>query len=239
VLKKKKTSVHYTEKLDFPLRGVVRCELCERVYTPYERKGILYFNSRCIKGCPNELKNFNITFITQKIGGLIDNLYFTEDEIAQMDARMGTDVALLEEKRLKQLDQVERRKKKVREDLAYIRSNKLTLLKTGVYTAEALADEEARLNDELVILQKQEQSSDIAMHETMKDIQKLSELVKDLLPYYNFANAHEKEKIIKVIFSELTISHNTFKYKCKNGFQCFENRLLAFCELAVSGMEHH
>lgn len=227
VLKKKKTSVHYTEKLDLPLRGVVRCELCERVYTPYERKGILYFNSRCIKGCTNELKNFNISFITEKIAGLIGNLYFTDDEMAQMDARMGTDVALLEEKRLKQLDQVERRKKKVREDLAYIRSNKLSLLKTGVYTAEALVEEESNLNEELLILQNQEQSSDIAMHETMKDVQKLSELVKDVMPYYNFANAHEKEKIIRVIFSELTISQNTFKYKCKSGFQCFENRLNA------------
>lgn len=227
MLRKKKTSVHYTEKLDLPLRGLVRCELCERVYTPYERKGILYFNSRCTHECENTFKNFNITYIAEKIGGIIKNLSFTDDEIEQMDAHMGTDIALLEEKRQKQLDQVERKKKKIREDLAYIRSNKLSLLKTGVYTPEAFMEEETKLNDELVSLQDQEQASDIAMHETMKDVQKLSELLKDVIPYYDFANPHEKEKIIRIIFSELSISQNTLNYKCKKGFECFENRFVA------------
>ena len=52
-LKKKTTSIHYTEKLDQPLRGVCRCAYCERVYTPYMKKGIQYYNSRCTKSCKN------------------------------------------------------------------------------------------------------------------------------------------------------------------------------------------
>ncbi len=228
LLKKRKVSIHYTEKLDLPLRGFVRCEHCERVYTPYEKKGIEYFNSRCVAGCPNTFKNFNFSFIEKGIRGLISNLYFTDDEIVDMDARIGTDIALLEEKRVKGLERVERQKKKIREDLAYIRSNKLSLLKTGVYTPEGLLEEETKLNDELTKLQSEEQSSDIAMHETMKDIQKLSELIKNVVPYYDFAKPHEKEKIARVIFSELYVSENTLKYKVKKGFECFENR---FCAL--------
>jgi DNA invertase Pin-like site-specific DNA recombinase len=81
LLGKKKVSVHYTEKLDHPLRGVVRCGYCQRVYTPYTKKGILYFNARCIKGCSNKMKNCNLDFITGKIRGLISNLYFTDDEL--------------------------------------------------------------------------------------------------------------------------------------------------------------
>lgn len=227
MLKKKKVSIHYTEKLDLPLRGIVRCEYCERVYTPYIRKGINYFNSRCVKGCANTFKNFNFNYIEKKVSGLISNLYFSNNEIEQMDARTGTDIALLEEKRNKTLDQLERKKKKIREDLSYIRSNKLSLLKTGVYSPEALLEEENKLNDELISLQGEEQVSDIAMHETMKDVQKLSELVKDVVPYYNFANPYEKEKIIRVIFSELSISQNTLNYKVKKGFECFENRFVA------------
>jgi site-specific DNA recombinase len=227
MLHKRKVSMHYTEKLDLPLRAMMYCELCNRVYTPYTRKGILYFNSRCAHECENTFKNFNITYIAEKIGGLIKNLAFTDDEIEQMDAHMGTDIALLEEKRQKQLDQVERKKKKVREDLAYIRSNKLSLLKTGAYTPEALVEEETKLNDELTLLQVEEQASDVAMHETMKDIQKLSELLKNLIPYYDFANPHEKEKIIRIIFSELYVSRNSLNYKCKKGFECFEKRLFA------------
>lgn len=147
-----------------------------------------------------------------------------------MDARVGTDIALLEEKRNKELSQLERQKKKIREDLAYIRSNKLTLLKTGVYTPESLIAEENKLNKQLVDFQEREQVSDVAMHETMKDVQKLSELVKNVVPYYQFANPKEKEQITRVIFSELYVSENTLKYKVKDGFECFENRFDAICD---------
>jgi site-specific DNA recombinase len=227
MLKKKKVSIHYTEKLDQPLRGIVRCALCERVYTPYTKKGIQYYNARCVKDCANTFKNFNFSFIEKKIGGLIESLYFTDEEFEMMDARLGTDIALLEEKRNKDIEKVERRKKKIREDLAYIRSNKLSLLKTGVYTPEALIEEESKLNEELTVLQGQEQASDVAMHETMKEVQKLSELVKNIVPYYKFATPTEKEKIVRIIFSELTVSENTLGYKCKNGFECFESRFAA------------
>ena len=230
MLKKKKVSVHYVEKLDELLRGFVRCSECNRVYTPYTKKGIQYYNSRCTKECSNNFKNFNFSFIEKKIEGLIANLYFTDEEVEQMDARIETDIALLEEKRNKELSQLERQKKKVREDLAYIRSNKLTLLKTGVYTPESLIAEENNLNKQLVDFQEQEQVSDVAMHETMKDVQKLSELVKNVVPYYQFANPKEKEQIARVIFSELYVSENTLQYKVKDGFECFENRFDAICD---------
>ena len=229
-LKKKTTSIHYTEKLDQPLRGVCRCAYCERVYTPYMKKGIQYYNSRCTKSCKNTDKDLSFDKIDKKISGLITSLYFTDDEIEQMDARAGTDIALLEEKRQKELDKVERKKKKVREDLAYIRSNKLTLLKTGVYTPEGLIEEEEKLNDELSELQNAEQASDVAMHETMKEVQKLSELIKNVAIYYQFAKPHEKEQIVRVIFSELYISQDTLQFKVKKGFEAFENRFVAVCD---------
>lgn len=230
VLKKKTTSIHYTEKLDQPLRGVCRCAYCERVYTPYVKKGIQYYNARCVKDCKNTDKNLSFEQIDKKVSGLITSLYFTDEEIEQMDARAGTDIALLEEKRQKELDKVERKKKKVREDLAYIRSNKLTLLKTGVYTPEGLIEEEEKLNDELSELQNEEQASDVAMHETMKEVQKLSELIKNVAIYYQFAKPHEKEQIVRVIFSELYISQDTLQFKVKKGFEAFENRFVALCD---------
>ncbi len=230
ILKKKKVSVHYTEKLDQPLRGVCRCALCVRVYTPYTKKGIQYYNSRCVKGCPNTLKNFNFSFIDKKISGLIAGLHFTDEEIEQMDARVGTEIALCEENRHKTLDQLERKKKKIREDLAYLRSNKIPLLKAGVYTPESYVTEETKLDSELSLLQTEEQTSDIAMHETMKDVQKLSELIKNVAVYYQFAKPHEKEQIVRVIFSELSITQDILQFKVKKGFEAFENRFLAICD---------
>ncbi len=227
LLAKKKVSIHYTEKLDLPLRGIARCEHCERVYTPYPQKGIEYFGSRCRKDCPNTFRSFNFEYLSNEIGALISKLYFTDDEIADMDARVGTEIALLEEKRLKNINQDERKKKAVREKLTYLRSNKLALLQSGVYTPESWMEEETKLSAELLALQTNEQISDEAMHETMKDIQKLSELIKDVIPTYEFANPYEKEKIVRIIFSELYISQNSFKYRLKKGFECFENRLNA------------
>ena len=229
-LKKNKVSVHYTEKLDLPLRGVIRCDSCKRVYTPYTKKGIQYYNSRCLKECPNKFKNFNFSFIAGEVEKLIAELHFTDDELAELDARIGTDVALLEEKRNKALEKNERQKKTLREDLAYIRSNKLNLLKTGVYTPETLLEEEEKLNTQLSELQSQEQASDVAMHETMKDVTKLSELIKNVVPYYQFANPHEKEEIIRIIFSELYVSQNTLQYSLQKGFEPFKSRSVALCD---------
>lgn len=229
MLKKKKVGIHYTEKVDLPLRGIIRCANCDRTYTPYMRKGIQYFNSRCVDGCENTIKNFNFKFISEEVGELISGLCFTDEEIDRMDAEINTDIVLLEERRIKELEQIERSKKTIRENLAYIHSNKLSLLKTGVYTPEALLEEENKLNSELVILQSKEQVSDIAMNETVEEVQKLSELIKTLIPKYNLANPKEKEIIIRIIFSELYFSQNTFRHKCKQGFECFENRFVPYC----------
>jgi site-specific DNA recombinase len=230
MLNKKKTSIHYTEKLDLPLRGIVRCERCARVYTPYVKKGIQYYNSRCLKDCENTFKNFNFNFIAKGVGQLMSTLSFTEDELVEMEAKLGTDIVLFEEKRLKAIDIMERKKKKVREDLAYLRGNKLSLIKTGVYTPESYVEEDNRLDSELISLQNQEQASDIAMRETMKDVWKLSELIKDVVPYYGIAKPHRKEEIIRVIFSELYVSQNSLSYSLKKGFECFENRFKAICD---------
>ena len=159
----------------------------------------------------------------------MDKLVLTEKELAQMDASVFTDIALLEEKRLSEAENNDRRKKKIREDLAYVRSNKLQLLKSGVYTPESLLQEENRLNAELVSLQQDEVVSDVSMQRVMEDVQKLSELLKYGSAIYSSAKLPEKEAFVRIIFSELSISENTLKYKCKNGFQTLERRFFLVC----------
>ncbi len=68
--------------------------------------------------------------------------------------------------------------------------------------------------------------SDVSMQETVRDAVKLSELLKDALPTYSYAQPHEKEQIIRVIFSELTLSENTLDYKCRKGFQALASRFV-------------
>ena len=226
-LRMRHKTVHYIELIDHPLRGFARCALCGRAYTPYIKKGITYYAVRCRTDCPNMLRNVNFDFIVEKIGCLIANLVFTDDELAEMDARTSTDTVLFDMKRQDQLEAGERHKKKIREDLRYLLANRLPLLKSGVYTPESLVAEEAQLNGELNALNSEEAVSDVSMAETVKDIRKLSELIKDGLPIYSFANPREKERIIRTIFSELSLTENTLQYKCKNGFEALQSRFIA------------
>ncbi len=226
-LRKKNKSAHYTELLDHPLRATIHCGVCGRVYTPYPKKGIMYYGARCDRSCTNPTKSFNFDFIAKKIGALMERLTFTNDELEEIDARASTDIALLDEKRMSQLEVAERRKKKIREDLAYLNKNRLSLLKTGAYTPEKLAAEETGLNAELVALSEAEIVSDVSMQETVREVVKLSELLKNSMSYYSFANPQEKEQIIKVIFSELTLTENTLEYQCKNGFKALASRFVA------------
>ena len=229
-LKRKNQSAHYLERLDRPLRGLAHCAICGRVYTPYIKKGIIYYEAKCIHGCANTLRHFNFDFIADKINGLMERLVFTDDEVAEINARASTDIAVLDAKRISKLEAGERRKTKIREDLAYLNANRLDLLKTGAYTPEKLVAEETSLNLELNMLCDAEKISDISMQETVKEAEKLSELVKDAVACYSFANPQEKETIISVIFSELTISQNTLEYKCKNGFQALASRFIPKCD---------
>ncbi len=229
-LNKKKISTHYLKRLDQPLRGLIRCGKCGRLYTPYKKKGMVYFGARCPIECINNCKSFNLKFISEQINKCIMNLYFTDFEINEIDTRTNNDITIFETKRLTQLEEYSRKKKKLREDLTYLRTNKLTLLKTGAYSPENYLREENYLDSELVKLQIAESISDESMHETIKDVLKLSELLKTVSLQYKFADWHEKEEIIKLIFSELYFSENTLQYKCKPGFKPFENRLVPFCD---------
>jgi site-specific DNA recombinase len=230
MLNKKKVSVHYVEKMELPFRGLIRCATCRRVYTPYLQKGTQYFGARCAQGCVNLKKSFKLAFLDQEIGKFIDSLILTENDQIQLDASTSTEISLFEEKRLKGIELNDRRKKKIREDLTYLRTNKLQLLKSGVYTPEILLQEETTLNDELAALQEKEIISDLSMQAVMADILKLSELLKIGSGSYSFAKSHEKEQIIKLICSELYFSENTLQFKCKNGFRALENRNLLVCD---------
>ncbi|MBA3830159.1 MAG: recombinase family protein [Taibaiella sp.] len=220
----KRVSLHYTQKLNHLYRGLLRCGVCSRSYTPYTKKGILYFGAKCAKECSNSQKNINLAFLEEKIGCLIANLSFTEDEFNRLEATTETDIALLDQKRITELDMQERQKRKLREDLTYLNANRLLLLRSGVYTPETFIAEETRLYGDIASLQGKEQVSDISMFEVIKEIIELSELLKSLYFYYKNAVSEEREDYVRKIFSELSLSENTLRIKCKNGLQVLESR---------------
>jgi site-specific DNA recombinase len=233
LLNKKKVSIHYDKLIKYPFRGMVRCTQCRRVYTPYTRKGINYFGSRCDKKCANKKKNINLKYLVKAIDGKLKNLYFTEQELERFEATDGTDIALFEIKRHTQLEINAGKRKKIREDLSYLNSNRLPLLKSGAYTPESLVEEERNLNHQLEVLQEEERVSDVSMRETMKELIKLSELLKVVHLCYETANPSQKERIARKIFSELYLDENGLGYKVKKEFKPFETRFIHSSELTT------
>ncbi len=229
ILKLKKVSIHYTEKVSMPYRGMLRCNNCHRVYTPYKKKGIDYYGARCDKNCSNTQKSVNGKYIENKIGEKISELFYTEEELVEIDTMIKTDLKTLEVKRQKGLEQIQRQKSKVREDLAYLRENKLPLLKSSVYSPETFLKEESDLMAKLQNFCTEENTSDVAIDEVVKDLVILSELLKDAYVYYYFAKPFEKEELIQKVFSELNLFEDTLTYKTKNGFRLLERTEKTLC----------
>ncbi len=230
ILQMRNISTHYETKKNLALRGKVRCDKCKRAYSPYMKKGIQYFKSTCSVNCTNTMKSFNLSFIEDEVGKLIKQLSFTEDELEEIDARADTDVAVLEHKRHQLLEDNQRQITKLRDDLLYLRENRLILLKSELYSPDQLLEEEKDLTNQINSLQLDEQISDISMHKLMKDVILLSELLKDGYKLYQNADSQKKEEIINLVFFELTLSGNDLKYKGKNGFKALENRFSFVCD---------
>ena len=224
----KRTSKHYCKHLPMPYRGIFYCSLCGRVYTPYLQKGHVYMGARCLEHCVNPRRNVPASLFEEKVGELITRLTFSNGELADIDTRTQSDITGIERKRQQALEHNDRRKRKVREDLSYLRENRISLLKAGVYTPESYVEAETQLNTELSSLQREERDADASAHEVIVEIIKLSELLKDAYLHYRFANSVEKEQIMRTIFSELRYSGDRLEYQCKNGFRSLQNRFFQF-----------
>lgn len=230
MLAKKKVSIHYKNKLYFAYRGLVRCGGCGRVYTPYEQKGIDYYGVRCAKGCDNTHRNTNAEEIEQMVGEVMSGLSFTEEELIEIDNQVRSEVSNLEDTRQVQVAGIAQEKKKLREDQAYLRKNKLTLLKTKAYSPEEFLKEDSELSQRIRTLTEQEEVVDLTMDRIVQDTVILSELLEDAYLYYLLANPTEKQKIITTVFSELSLHGKTLSYKCRKGFRVLENRKTLLCD---------
>ena len=221
-LNKRRTSVHYAKKIEYPYRGLFRCALCSRVYTPYEQKGIIYYGCRCAPNCENTNRNFNSPFVELLVGEKILGLQYTDEQKAEIKSWNDSTVQAHEEQRKRDMEAIDRQKRKVTEDLAYLTANKLLLLKTGVYTPESLLAEEYKLQEKLKQIEEAEAQSGASMEEAIQDTLILSELLKTIGIYYCIANPGQKERIMNTVFSELKVSEKTLISQCKDGFKVFE-----------------
>ena len=228
-LTKKNKSKKYDLPLPNPFRGQFTCDGCNRSYTPYFKKGNVYLGCRCVVGCTNTNKSINVDFIEKNISHIMSTFFFKPEEIAIIDGRVKNYLEVLEDKQNSKTEEKDNRKKKLSEDLTYLQANKITLLKTGVYTLQAIVDEERKLETAISNIANTEHVSATEIHETVQNVYKLSELLKDFIPQWEYANSYEKEDLIKIMFSELSVSENTLDYKVTKGLVPIQSRFFSLC----------
>ncbi|MCJ9430738.1 recombinase family protein [Kordiimonas marina] len=225
ILHGKRRNISQGKKAEMPFRGMIRCSQCGRMYSPYQTKGILYLMVHCAEGCTNSVRNHRLEALEKQIGDAIERLIPSDRELAELDARTLTEYAAFKEQLEGHKQQNERRKRKLREDLEYLKENKLTLLKNGVYEAASLVAEEARLNNELQGMEDKMRGAEEGMEpEFLKDLEKLSELLKSAHSSYILTNSFKKAAFAQIVFSELSLSGNTLNFSAQNGFKMFESR---------------
>lgn len=218
----KQRSIRYKQPVCYPFRGFIRCSKCRRLYTPYVKKGIQYFGTRCAPGCTNSKKNCNLRYIETEVTQVLEELFLKPHELSQLDENTDIGLAKVEARVTREQAEVERNRRKLNEDLAYLRKYRLELLRSGVYSPESYIEEEERLLRELNDTNQREMISQEALHETVKDAIKLSELLNDLVVNYVCANSTEKAEIVRFLFSELTMSEDTFGCRLKNEYRALK-----------------
>lgn len=206
VLKSRRLSVHYVDKGFFTYRGLVRCT-CGRIYTPYMKKGIIYYSCRCKDGCDNQKRNVREDLIDQTVEQVLGQIHFTKEELKEIEAGMQSGLDKVSQERNRQLDDLHTQRKRAYADLSYLTTNKIALLRTNAITMDEYHQDVATLEQEIAEVDEQTEAYRLAEGEMIDYVVSFSELVRMAKVYYRKALDVEKRGIASQVFSELYL-HN-------------------------------
>ena len=224
MLKQKRVSVYYMDKGFHTYRELTRCA-CGRAYSPYEQKGIIYYRSRCKEGCTNSNPNLNESDITTSIQRLLDEIHFTEDELLEIEGVMKSEMSKISKNRDKVMADLQTRQRTINADIDYIVQNKITLLRTGTMDADAIREEQKRLEAKLAVINNEIKVYAESIPEMLRYIMTFSEVVKDAGVYFKFALDSEKREITSLVFTELVFKdRQLISYEANDGFKALLKR---------------
>ena len=224
MLKQKRVSVRYVDKAFHTYREMTQCT-CGRAYSPYEQKGIIYYRSRCKESCDNDNPNLNESDITRAIQGILEEVSFTDEEIAEIEKVAKSELEKIAVNRDRIMGDLQTRQRAVIADIDYIAQNKITLLRTGSMDADTIREEEKRLETRLATVNEEIKAYAESVPEMLRYITTFSELVKDAGIYFKFALDSEKREIASLVFTELVFKDRQLvDYKAKDGFEALLKR---------------
>ncbi|NMB47928.1 recombinase family protein [Candidatus Kuenenbacteria bacterium] len=218
-LKKRNKCIHYMDKDFYIYRGLIACP-CGRSYSPYTKKGINYYRSRCKDGCANPEKNLREDKIDEEVAKVLGQIHFTDEELMEIEERAKGSLDNINQERNSELDDLNNERKRIYADLNYLTKNKITLLRNNVMSIEDIGEQESKLKQELEMVEQKTAAHKEAAGEMLNYIVTFSELVKNASLYYKHALDSEKREIATQVFSELVFNNKILaNYNAKEGFE--------------------
>ena len=227
LLSEKNVVVRYPKKLDLPLRGMIRCDDCKRVYTPYTKKGITYYRSRCKIECNNTDRNFSFGRFDKKAKKALLDMRLSDIQRNHVCDQLNDALASVSENKEEKRKKIDRKIERLNAKLNYLGENKLELLQTGLYTAQDLMNETKGIHDQIDDLRINDEISEEKIRYTRDEIVNLSELLSDVTVYYDMANAYDKALMFEILFTELLYGDNRLKTMPRSGFEVLNQGFVA------------
>jgi site-specific DNA recombinase len=224
-LSKNNQSVQYKTKEIFSFRGFARCT-CGRSYSPYRSKknGEVYYQIKCLEGCANAKQNLTEKHIIDEVSKIIGSIHFTDGELSEINSGMKSGLRKAANMRDTALEDINRRRRKILEDLDYLKENKITLLREGALTASELKKSGEDLTEKLKELDAQTQAHTESEEEMLHYVLNFAELMKMAPELFKSANVEERRRILQLVFSEITIFNGNVTFKASEEFAPLLNR---------------
>jgi DNA invertase Pin-like site-specific DNA recombinase len=223
VLRQRHVSVHYPHLVFHLFRGALRCG-CGRSYSPYVKKGITYYRTRCKAGCANRVLNINEKKLDQLVVKLLRGIALTADELRELEIEGNAALTKVSTQREAAVAGLSRERQKLRADLDYLTRERWTLLRTGAVQPDAIRSEEDRLERAIAEVEKRLVPHELTAKDMIEGVVSFTELIRDLASYYERALDVEKHALLSVAFTELILDDGILKYRAKEGFDVLLNR---------------
>lgn len=196
-----------------------------RLNSPYQKKGINYYRSKCLENCNNTTKNIRESYIDKKIEDLLGQIHFTDEELCEIESRAKIDLNKISKKRDNELRELENQRRRIYADLDYLKKNKITLLRNSAMSIEDFFQDIQRSEQELEVVHAKMNAYKEAESEMLKYILIFSELAKRAKQYYKYALDSEKQEMCVDVFSELCLYNGKIvAIKAKQGYQALFKR---------------
>lgn len=210
-------TVRHLDKPFYAFRGLLRCP-CGRTYTPYEKKGKIYYRSNCHPSCENTDANLDQEDVDAAVQELMDGVSFTDEELRDIESRSKSELERISARRDSELNDLHAKRRNLLADSDYLKENRVTLLRSG------MSPEDIQLELERIEVRLEGVHADIrAQGESAKEMLQyvltLSELARNASAYYRYALDCEKRELVMQVFYELVFSDRKLvKYSAKDAF---------------------